>query len=89
MTAQSKVTWASLAALLSVVATVVGGTQYVDRSIATAERRAVAKAEAEIAKRQIQVADVYARRDDVREIKARLDQVIELQRAILVRLDEK
>lgn len=85
---RTSVTWASLVAALSAAGTVVGGTQYVDRSIAEAERRAVARAEQEIQKRSESDARIYAKREDVREIQARLDQVLELQRAILRKLED-
>jgi hypothetical protein len=87
MTRREQVSWVSLAAALSVVMTVIGGVQYVDYSIAEAERRAVAKAESEIAKRAIHDDRVYAKREDVTAIRTRLDQVIDLQKRILARID--
>lgn len=81
---KDNITATAIVAAISIIGTVVGGVQYVDHSIASAERRAIAKAEKEIAKRDRHNAELYARREDVLRIEARLDQVLELQRTILL-----
>lgn len=81
------VTYAALGVFVGVLGSAVGGSWYVSRAIAEEGAKSRQAAEVMVEAHRSQVADVYARREKVEVLSTKLDQVIELQKRIIAKLD--
>lgn len=76
---QNNITLSALGALFGVITSAVGGSLYVSNAITSEGKRAHIEAVRLVEQQKAQVAEVYARREDLRVLEVKLDTVMEMQ----------
>lgn len=82
-------TWSAFGALAGVLISAVGGSWYVSSAIAEQSTRARETAKGLVQEHQDRIADVYARREDLKVLETKLDAVLQIQAEILVHVRER